>query len=71
MLETVKQKIAQLNDSEKTFDSYFFNYIMRIQDSNVASEINGLEKHYCLDVRDLAKMINKECKQLSEMVEDI
>lgn len=44
---------------------------MRMQDANVESEISGLEKHYCLQVRELAKMLNEECKQLSEMVEDI
>ena len=70
MLETVKQKISQVNESYTIFDSYFFKYIMRMQDANVESEIAGLEKH-CLHARDVAKILNEECKQLSEMIDNI
>ena len=71
MLETIKQKIAQANESKQTFDSYFFKYIMQIQDDNVESEIHGLEKRHVLQVNDIARMLNEECKQLSEMVDNI
>lgn len=69
MLEILKSKIAQINESDLTFDSYFFKYIMKLQDSNVESEIHGLEKYHVLQVSDVAKMIHTECNQLSDMVE--
>ncbi len=71
MLETVKKKIAQLNNSSQTFDSYLMKYVMKIEDDNVEYEVSGLEKRHVLQANDVAKMLNEECDQLSGMVEDI
>ena len=90
MLEIIKQKIAQANESKQTFDSYVFalewvNGYCQVNDCgtvpdmlepniftiHVESEIHGLEKRHVLQVNDIARMLNEECKQLSEMVDNI
>lgn len=44
---------------------------MKLQDNNIESEVNGLEKHFSLQVTDLAKMIDREYKEFLSAMECI
>lgn len=61
MLETIKTKI---NDSPFiSFEQYFQNYVMKIQDTNIDNEVAFLMRNNSLTTVLLNKVMNSEVKE--------
>lgn len=64
MLETVKDYISCIPN--KSFNQYFVEYMIAVQDSNIEEEISYLLSHNTLDVLSMGRVIEKTYKGLRE-----
>ena len=58
MLETVKKLIS--NSPFITFDEYFQDYVMKVQDSSIDEEISFLFRNNFPSANSMIQLINKE-----------
>ena len=62
MLETIKEYINSL--PEITFNEYYTNYMLDVQDSNIEKEFRQITESPRTDVRFMDKLINNTMKGL-------
>lgn len=65
MLETVKQTIADLPDI--TFDEYFMNYVMSVQDRNIQLESASVFRNVSPDIKNVLsadRLVQKNFERL-------
>lgn len=58
MLETIKQSIK--NAPFITFEQYFIEYVMQMQDTNIDNEVTFMLHNNSLTTKSLDKLINSE-----------
>lgn len=63
MLETIKAEI-QLQQSNPNFDTFYNDYIMKIQDLGIDNEISFLFKKNKIDASNLCAVIEEDYKKL-------
>jgi len=62
MLETMKQTIINLPSI--TFEQYFTEYVMQIQDTNIDNEVSFLLRNNFLSSLDIDKLTSNELRNL-------
>ena len=60
MLETIKQKIQELQHDDTSFHTYYQNFIMKTQDKNIEREFEYLNTNNRLSFYQLDRLIEKE-----------
>ncbi len=63
MLESVKDYIEQLPD--KSFDVYFMEYIMKVQDENISSELHYLQRKNQLSPIMIDQLLHDTLKEMN------
>lgn len=62
MLETVKNDLTKISLDRKTFNKYFTEYVIQVQDSNIDSELSYLMSHNVVSVQLLDRAITDAFK---------
>ena len=63
MLETIKAEI-QLKESNPDFDTFYDDYVMKVQDQGIDNEISFLFKKNKIDASNLCAVIEEDYKKL-------
>lgn len=62
MLETVKKAISEL--PKESFNQYYMNYILEIQDKSIDEEFKYLRRHNKLDILNIDRWISSYLDRL-------
>lgn len=63
MLETIKDEIAN-QSSKPDFDTFYIDYMMRMQDEDINNEISCLFRKNMIDSSNLSLVIEEDYKKL-------
>lgn len=66
MLETIKA-IIESQQSSSDFSTFYSEYMMRIQDANIDSEISYLFRKNLIDASNLSYIIEEDYKKLVDL----
>ena len=63
MLETIKAEIEN-QTSKPDFDTFYINYVMRIQDEDINNEVSYLFRKNIIDSSNLSFIIEEDYKKM-------
>lgn len=69
MLETVKSKIAELKNDSTTFNQFYIDYMMKIQDKDLDNEIKYTFCYQHMNILQLDKLIDTQYRELVKLNE--
>lgn len=64
MLEVIKHKLSELSEENKTFQEYYRDYVLKVQDSNIEDEMNYLLSNNELTPMRMCKLADKSIERL-------
>lgn len=64
MLKKVKHYIEVINSSDKSFHQYYVEYMMKVQDQNIDSEIKSQIKFGLLQLSQYDKLIESDYRKM-------
>lgn len=62
MLATIKQSISEVQADTSSFQQYFTNYVMEVQDRNIDQELAYMLTHNVVDVQFVDRAITDAFK---------